>query len=190
MCIARQLPWLRQIGSRTYTSSGPLVAGFPLRRPGFESGSSRVGSVVDRAALRQVFSEYLGFTCYSFIPLIATQSSPSIIQGWYSRPIYDRSNIGLGSTPAPQVNKEHTGSAYSSLLTLWSWPCVERMRHCAMKTFGGGACIDRRFLALGTGWRWAISFRLLHFTPVGRATELIGWEGALASEPVWSILMQ
>jgi hypothetical protein len=53
-----------------------------------------------QAALGQVFSEYLGFPCHSFIPLIAPQSPPSIIQSWYSRPINDRSNRGLVSTPA------------------------------------------------------------------------------------------
>jgi hypothetical protein len=38
------VPWLRQ-----------LVAGFPLRRPGFEPSSSHVGFVVDQVALGQVF---------------------------------------------------------------------------------------------------------------------------------------
>jgi hypothetical protein len=80
------------------------VTGFPQRRTGFEPCSSHVGSVVDRAALGQVSSEYFSFPCHSFIPLIAPQSSPSIIQGWYNRPINDRSNSGPGSTPAhPQI---------------------------------------------------------------------------------------
>jgi hypothetical protein len=68
--------------------------------PGFEPCSSHVGSVVDRATLRQVSSEYFGFPCHSFIPLTASQSSQSIIQDWYSRPINGCSNSGLGSTPA------------------------------------------------------------------------------------------
>jgi hypothetical protein len=42
-----------------------LVAGFPLRRPGFKSGSSHVGFVVDKVALGQVFSEYFSFPCQS-----------------------------------------------------------------------------------------------------------------------------
>jgi hypothetical protein len=42
-----------------------LVAGFPLRRPGFKPGSSHVGFVVDKVALGQVFSEYFGFHCQS-----------------------------------------------------------------------------------------------------------------------------
>jgi hypothetical protein len=42
-----------------------LVAGFPPRRPGFDPRSGRVGFVVDKAALEQVFSEYCGFPCQS-----------------------------------------------------------------------------------------------------------------------------
>jgi hypothetical protein len=67
----------------------------------FEPSSSHVSSVVDRAALGQVSSEYFGFPCHSFIPPTAPQSSPSTIQGWYNRSINGRSNSGLGSTPAP-----------------------------------------------------------------------------------------
>jgi hypothetical protein len=33
--------------------------------PGFEPGSGRVGFVVDKVALGQVFSEYFGFPCQS-----------------------------------------------------------------------------------------------------------------------------
>jgi hypothetical protein len=75
-----------------------LVAGFPLRRPGFEPASSKVESVVDRAAVGRVSSEHFGFPSHSFIPLIVPQSSPSIIQGWYNKPINGRSNSRLGST--------------------------------------------------------------------------------------------
>jgi hypothetical protein len=42
-----------------------LVAGFPLRWPRFEPGSGHVEFVVDKVALRQVFSEYFGFPCQS-----------------------------------------------------------------------------------------------------------------------------
>jgi hypothetical protein len=38
-----------------------LVAVFPPRWPGFEPGSGDVRFVVDKMALRQVFSEYFGF---------------------------------------------------------------------------------------------------------------------------------
>jgi hypothetical protein len=37
-----------------------------------------VGYVVDREALEQIFSEYFGFPCHSFIPQIASQSSSSL----------------------------------------------------------------------------------------------------------------
>jgi hypothetical protein len=39
-----------------------LVAGFPPRRPGFDPGSGQVGFMVDKVALRRVFSEYFGFS--------------------------------------------------------------------------------------------------------------------------------
>jgi hypothetical protein len=42
-----------------------LVAGFPLRRPGFEPGSGQVGFAVEKVTLGQVFSEYFGFPCQS-----------------------------------------------------------------------------------------------------------------------------
>jgi hypothetical protein len=48
------VPWLRRI-----------VAGFPPRRPGFDSVSGHVGFVVDKVALGQVFFEYFGFPCQS-----------------------------------------------------------------------------------------------------------------------------
>jgi hypothetical protein len=43
-----------------------LDVGFPPRRTGFTYGQ-HVGFVVDKAALEQVFSEYFGFPCQSFI---------------------------------------------------------------------------------------------------------------------------
>jgi hypothetical protein len=48
------VPWLRR-----------LVADLPKRRPGFDLGSVRVGFVVDKVALGQVFPEYVyfGFPC-------------------------------------------------------------------------------------------------------------------------------
>jgi hypothetical protein len=62
-----------------------------------------MGFVVDRATLRQVFSEYFRLPCHSSSPLIAPHSSPSIIQGWYKRPISGRSNSGLGSISATYI---------------------------------------------------------------------------------------
>jgi hypothetical protein len=40
-----------------------LVAGFPLRRPGFEPVLGNVKFVVEKVALQQVFSEYFCFPC-------------------------------------------------------------------------------------------------------------------------------
>jgi hypothetical protein len=60
---------------------------FPQRQPGFESGSIHVGFVVDKVALRQVFSEYLGFPMPILIPPISPQSPSPIIRGWYNRPV-------------------------------------------------------------------------------------------------------
>jgi hypothetical protein len=50
-----------------------LVAGFPPRRPRFESRSGYVGFVVGKEALGQVFSEHFGFPCqFSFHQLLHT----------------------------------------------------------------------------------------------------------------------
>jgi hypothetical protein len=62
--------------------------------------------MVDREALRQVFSEYFHFPCHTFIPLITPQSFLSIIHGWFNKPTSGHSNSRRVSTPAPQINKE------------------------------------------------------------------------------------
>jgi hypothetical protein len=52
----KAVPWFRRLG-----------AGFPPRRPGLELRSGHVVFVVDKVALRQVFSEYYRFPCqFSF----------------------------------------------------------------------------------------------------------------------------
>jgi hypothetical protein len=58
-----------------------------------------VGFVVSNAELEQVFSEYFGFPCQSFIPGTTLQPSTSsyIVQGWYRRRINDFSIRGFGS---------------------------------------------------------------------------------------------
>jgi hypothetical protein len=66
-----------------------------------------MGSVLDRAAPGQLFSEYFGFPCHSFIPLIAPQLTSSLIQGCYSRLINGCSNNGLCSTTALKINKNN-----------------------------------------------------------------------------------
>jgi hypothetical protein len=60
-----------------------LVAGFPPRRPGFEPGSGQVGFVVDKVAVEQVFSEYVGFPCQSSFHRILHLT---ITRGRYNRP--------------------------------------------------------------------------------------------------------
>jgi hypothetical protein len=111
-----------------------LLAGFPRQRSVVEPGSSHVGSVVDRAALGQVSSKYLSFTCHSFIPLIARQSSASIIKGWYSSPMNCHSKRGVGSSPAPgiKINKNYIGHGplREVYLTYRSW------HHCCLHIMG------------------------------------------------------
>jgi hypothetical protein len=46
-----------------------------------------MGFVVDKAALGQVSSDVLRFPLPILISFIAPHSSPSISQGWYSRPV-------------------------------------------------------------------------------------------------------
>jgi hypothetical protein len=58
-CQLRAVPWLRR-----------LAAGFPPRRPEFNPGSARVGFVVEKVALGQVFSCVLRFYTVSFIPSV------------------------------------------------------------------------------------------------------------------------
>jgi hypothetical protein len=91
------------------TCFGPCrsLGGFSPRRSEFEPGSNRVGSVVDRAAVEQVFPEYFGFPFHSFIPLTAPQSSPSMIQGGYNRPLHCRSNSRVNFIPAPFINNDN-----------------------------------------------------------------------------------
>jgi hypothetical protein len=65
-----------------------LVAGFPPRRPGFDPGSGQVGYVVDKVALRQVFSEYFGFPCQSLFD--RKSSILTITRGRYNRTVNGR----------------------------------------------------------------------------------------------------
>jgi hypothetical protein len=63
-----------------------LVAGFPPRRPGFDSGSGQVGFVVKKSGPGAGFLRVLRFPLPIFIPPIAPQSPSPIIWGWYNRP--------------------------------------------------------------------------------------------------------
>jgi hypothetical protein len=74
-------------------------ASLPPRRPGIKPRSNLVRFVVDGTAMEQISFKYFGFPYNSFIPLNGSQSSPSIIQGWYNRPINGRCNSELGATP-------------------------------------------------------------------------------------------
>jgi hypothetical protein len=89
------------------TSSGQVVSRrFPTAAVGVRARFKPWGSMADRMTLNQVSSEYFGFPCQSSIQLIAQQSSPSIMEDWYNRPINGRSNGGLGSIAAPWINKK------------------------------------------------------------------------------------
>jgi hypothetical protein len=83
-----------------------LVVGFPPRRPGFEPESVHVGFVVDKVALGQVFSEYLGFPCpSSFHQLLHNHNHHhhhrhlSSGAGTYNRPVVVAVPSGLSLTP-------------------------------------------------------------------------------------------
>jgi hypothetical protein len=58
---------------------------------------------VDKVALGQVSSEYFGFPCHTFIPLIANDHLSS--RGSYDRPISGLINSGLGYPPTRYMNK-------------------------------------------------------------------------------------
>jgi hypothetical protein len=71
-----------------WLSTGTTLLGCALRRsggsrrlptsePGFEPGSDQLGFVVDKVELGQVFSEYLGFLCHSFLRLLHTHHPSS-----------------------------------------------------------------------------------------------------------------
>jgi hypothetical protein len=61
--------YLRYCRIRAIPKLKRLVAGFPLRRSGFDSGSGQVGFVVDKVSLGRVFSEYFGFPYQSYFLL-------------------------------------------------------------------------------------------------------------------------
>jgi hypothetical protein len=61
-----------------------------------------VGFVVDKAALGQVFSEYLGFPCQAFYRLLYTHHHPGMVQ----EPSSGLNNSGLGSSPRQKEDKK------------------------------------------------------------------------------------
>jgi hypothetical protein len=56
-----------------------LDAVFPPRLPGYAYGL-HVGFVVNKAALGQVFSEYFGFPCQSFLRFLHYHNHPGLTQ--------------------------------------------------------------------------------------------------------------
>jgi hypothetical protein len=117
--------WISKYCTSLYPGKGAvsyvrrLVAGFPPRRPEFEPGSIYVGYLVVRATLGQVTSEYFGFPCHSFLPLIVLQTSPPNIQGWYNISVNGRSNSGLGSSPSHIIYIRGGPPLCSSCLSSW-----------------------------------------------------------------------
>jgi hypothetical protein len=91
---------LYRVGVTESTQLRRLVAGFPLG---------------------QVFSEYFGFPCFSFIPPIAPQSALSSIQGQYKMAINGRS-----SSPTQLIDKIMLKTPFSKLYAAtWHWAVTE-----------------------------------------------------------------
>jgi hypothetical protein len=61
-------------------------------------------------AVGQAFSEYFGFLCHSSIPPVAPQSSPSIMEGWYSSLIIGFGTSVLGFTTAKRNKAADLGA--------------------------------------------------------------------------------
>jgi hypothetical protein len=81
-----------------------LVAGFPPR-PGFQLRSCHVGFVVNKMALGQVFSEYLGFLCqFSFHRLLHIQHHLSSGAGTIGQLVADVPS-GLSLTPSQETKE-------------------------------------------------------------------------------------
>jgi hypothetical protein len=74
-----------------------------------------------QSAMRHGFAKLFESPCNTFIPLIAPKSSPSVIQGWYNRPINGRSNSPLGSTTAPEINERESLTQGSDTLWYFRW---------------------------------------------------------------------
>jgi hypothetical protein len=83
-----------------------LVAGFPMRRSGFEPRSGHVGFVVDKVALGQVFSKYFSFPCqFSFHRLLHTHHHLSHGAGKIGQLVADVPS-GLSLTPHQETKKK------------------------------------------------------------------------------------
>jgi hypothetical protein len=67
--FAEKVTFCEKLKVKGYIKAMPqlwqLVAGFPQLWPGYDPRSDHVGSIVNRVALGQVLSEYLGLPCRS-----------------------------------------------------------------------------------------------------------------------------
>jgi hypothetical protein len=88
-----------------------LVAGYPPRRPGFDSRSSHVRFVVDKMALGQVSSEYFGFPCqFSFHQMLHSYLSSGA--GTIGKLVADVPS-GLSLTPPHETKKKKRKNLHS-----------------------------------------------------------------------------
>jgi hypothetical protein len=82
-----------------------LDAGSPPRWSGFESRSGHVGFIVDKVALRQVFSKYSGFPYNSFHRLLHTHHHPLSGVATIDQIVADVPS-GLSLTPQQETKKQ------------------------------------------------------------------------------------
>jgi hypothetical protein len=105
------IPWLRR-----------LVAGFPPRRYGFESGSGRMGFVVDKVALGKVSSGYFDFLCqFAFHRLLHNHHHHHLSSGasTIGQTVADVAS-GLSLTPwEKKANKCSRPILENSLVFIW-----------------------------------------------------------------------
>jgi hypothetical protein len=84
-----------------------VIPGLPPRWPGFDPRSDHVGSVVDKVAVQQVFSEYLSFPCqFSFHRLLHTHHLSSGA-GTTGQLVADVAS-GLSLTPPQETKLKNT----------------------------------------------------------------------------------
>jgi hypothetical protein len=80
-----------------------LVAGFPPWPPGFDTRSCHVGFVVDKVALRQVFSDYFSFPC-QFSYHLMPYTHPASGAGTMCQTVSDTPS-GLSLTSPQEIQK-------------------------------------------------------------------------------------
>jgi hypothetical protein len=95
------------------------TAGFPQRRPGFESRSGRVGFVVDKVTLGQVHSEYFGFPCqFSLHRLLHIHHHLSSMAGTIGQLVADvPSGLSLSLNPPQETEKKNNYNKWRHHLT-------------------------------------------------------------------------